>query len=65
MKRVRTEIDDEYQYYFIEEFIFRQCDNMYLSIFLRIQLEKGLITFNELLEICQIDNKEDFDLVDW
>lgn len=68
MKRVRSYINDESGEAIIltiEEFASLHCNNSHFATFLRIQFEKGLITFNELLEICQIDNKEDFDLVDW
>lgn len=65
MKRIRAKINEEYEYYDIVEFIFTQCGNMPFALFLKIQFEKGLITFNELLEICQTEEKDDFELIDW
>lgn len=60
MKRVRisTENDEGDDFYQIEEFAFRECSNMPLAIFLRIQFNKGLITEEEFFEILGMDEEK-------
>lgn len=70
MKRVRyienEDTDDqETHLYEVEEFILSHTENRFLSTFLRIQFDKGLITFDELLEILHIKEKEFYSLINW
>lgn len=61
MKRVIVVSEEEGEsdtHYLIEEFAFNKCNNKPLSIFLRIQLYKGLITEEEFFEILGIEESE-------
>lgn len=70
MKRIRyienEGTDDEETYlYFVAELSFLKTNNQFFSTFLRIQFDKGLITFKELLEILNIEDVDNYDLIDW
>jgi len=57
--------DEERRLEHVEDFILLHTENRFLSTFLRIQFNKGLITFDELLEILHIKDVDNYSLVDW